>query len=143
MKNWKCNHCKGSFWNISLERLFEHLTCLSILCTSGILPCDIQLVPEQTRTHARSFLALQREKKQSGEKREAQSNDVEEADDRDRTEKVQSKLREKTVEACEVDNALSDWFDGLGVAHAKVSLTLPQPPSLPDTLHSSPDYAHR
>ena len=54
--------------------------------------------------------------------REKESRDVEEAGDKERAALVQSRMKSKfkPVDTCEVNGALSDFFDGLGIAHNKV-----------------------
>ena len=113
VKGWKCRYCKTYFWNHALMRLFEHLTFDSAMCTSGIDPCSRLQVEDSVIDAARSACLDKAIAKSSEKKRVAESDDVEAAGDRERAEKVQSKLRNKTVEVCEVNGALADFFDGL------------------------------
>ena len=120
VKGWKCRYCKKYFWNHALMRLFEHLTFDSAMCTSGIDPCSRLQVEDSVIDAARSACLDKAIAKSSEKKRVAESDEVEAAGDRERAEKVQSKLHNTTVEVCEVNGALADFFDGLGIAHAKV-----------------------
>ena len=119
VKGWKCNYCSKSFWNRQLDRLLGHLSCDKALC-SKIQPCSVAAVPEEVRDAIRSELAVKANVNASAAKRKAQSADVENAGDAERARLVQGRLRHQTVEVCQVNAALSDFFDGLGIAHSKV-----------------------
>lgn len=120
VKGWKCNHCNGEFWNSALQRLFEHLTCDAALCKAGISPCNMAKVPEAVRDNARSQVMTKAENKNQGEKRKAMAADIAAEAGRDRAEQIQGRIRGKTVETCEVDAAICDFFNGHGIADAKV-----------------------
>ena len=76
--------------------------------------------PQETRDAIRSELALKANMNTSAAKRKAQSADVDNASDAERARLVQCWLRHHTVKACQVNAALPDFFDGLGIAHSKV-----------------------
>ena len=121
LQGWKCIFCGSAFWNRDLKRVLFHVSCDAALC-SKITPCSIQKVPEAVRTAARAQLVANATTKERGEKRKAQSAGA--ADEADHGRAVQTRLRGKTVEKTECDNAVSDFFDGCGIPHAKVFYVL-------------------
>ena len=77
-------------------------------------------VPKEASDAIRSELAMNAKANASAAKRKAQSADVENAGGADRARPVQGRMRHQTVEVCQVNAALSDLFDGQGIAHSKV-----------------------
>ena len=121
VKGWKCNHCSKSFWNKDLKRLLAHLSGDASVCTTAELCSEATMpISEETKAGCKAKLAMKAAKKTEKRAREAESASAQAADERERAENIQSRLKNKTVEACEVDGALSDVFDGLGLAHNKV-----------------------
>ena len=117
IKGWQCNHCKETYWNTSLQRLLMHLTAEAIRCDK-IAPCT--KAPAEVRADAVARLTVADEKKATAKRRADSQSGVADAQDAQRAVKVQQRLKTKTVEACEVDGALSDFFDGAGLGHSLV-----------------------
>ena len=80
----------------------------------------------EVRREAVAELQLTATKSSDGAKRKATDGAIVDDEAANRAAKVhtQSKMRYKTVETCEVDGALSDFFDGLGIAHSKIDSPL-------------------
>lgn len=115
---WKCRFCGSSFWNTNLERMLGHVSCDRALC-KAIDPCSAAKVPEEQRLEAKAQLDARNGVASGKKKRAAQADETAE-DDATHRASHQAKLRNKQESKCKVDSALSDMFDGLGIAHSKV-----------------------
>jgi hypothetical protein len=121
IKGWKCLYCSRSFWNSNVKRLLAHLSGDRDACVAAML-CSEEKNPiaEATKAECKATLTMKGKTANAKRARADESLGAEATDDRERACLVQSRVKSKMVEACEVDGALSDLFDGLGMAHAKL-----------------------
>ena len=122
IKGWTCTYCSKDFWNRNLFRLLAHLCGDRELCKEGELCSEAtKPISATTKETCVAKLTLKSTKRTEKRAREEESHEAESVGDNERAEKVQSRIKTKTVDACKVDGALSDLFDGLGIAHNKVN----------------------
>jgi hypothetical protein len=83
-------------------------------------------VPPDVRRAVTAELVVKDTAQQNTVKRKAVDKIIIEEEDKGRAKTVciQQTMRHKTIEASEVDSALSDFFDGLGIAHEKINSQL-------------------
>ena len=98
--------------------MLGHVSCDRALC-KAIDPCSAAKVPEEQRLEAKALLDARNGVASGNKKRAAQADETAE-DDATHRASHQAKLRNKQESKCKVDSALSDMFDGLGIAHSKV-----------------------
>jgi hypothetical protein len=124
VKGWTCRYCSKNFWNKNLKRLLAHLcgdrdaglsSGAAELCSEETLP-----ISDETKAEYKAKLTVKDKTATAKRQRAAESSGAEAAADKERAAQVQSRMKSKTVETCEVDGALSDFFDGLGIGHSKV-----------------------
>ena len=84
-------------------------------------PCSVVAAPEGGRGEIHGELAAKANVNAGAVKRKAQSADVLNVGYAERTRLVQGRLWNHTVEVCAAKAALSDFFDGLGIAHSKAN----------------------
>lgn len=121
VNGWECNYCDGQFWNRNLDRLRRHLTGDQQQCKGcRITPCAD--APEDVRKEMTATLAGRQALADSAAKRKATSEEIADEFGQNRAKQIQQKMvaKRKSVSSLEVDGALSDMFDGLGIAHNKV-----------------------
>ena len=133
---WRCNHCDKDFWANSKTRALMHLSGDALLC-DGVDVC--KKVPEDVSAAAKAQLIVDATKKTLGGKRSAEDAAVAARSDVERAGQMQTRLRGSTVETCEVNGALSDFFDGCGIAHEKVDHPLFKQ-LLKKVQHAPPDW---
>jgi len=120
VKGWVCNHCDETVWNRNLQRLLCHLSGDAERCVGErITPCT--KVEQDVRDEMAARLDAKAAVKAGNTKRKSELNELADEADGERATLVQSRMvRGKPAEVIEVNGALSDMFDGLGIAHNKV-----------------------
>ena len=121
VNGWECKYCDGQFWNKNLDRLRRHLTGDQQQCKGcRITPCTD--APEDVRKEMTATLAGRQALADSAAKRKATSEEIADEFGKNRANQIQQRMvaKRKSVSDLEVDGALSDMFDGLGIAHNKI-----------------------
>ena len=121
VNGWECKYCDGQFWNKNLDRLRRHLTGDQQQCKGcSITPCPD--APEDVRKQMTATLAGRQALADGVAKRKATSEEIADEFGKNRANQIQQRMvaKRKSVSDLEVDGALSDMFDGLGIAHNKV-----------------------
>lgn len=120
-KGWTCNYCDTTYWNHDLKRLRVHLTGDQLQCRGcKIAPCTA--APEDVQADMTAMLASSHAQAGAVAKRKSTNEELADEAAQGRAQFIQRKIPNcrKTVDTIEVDGAILDMFDGLGIAHAKV-----------------------